>query len=63
MDSLAHQNIEVFAHYLHQLGGGAKGRDKDYWYRAEKELSENLFCDEYPLELQEKSPRKLRRAA
>jgi hypothetical protein len=61
MDSLAHQNIETFARFLYQLGGRPKNRDKDHWYRAERELSENLFCDEYPMgstgRTRRKSPR------
>jgi hypothetical protein len=48
MDALAHQNIEVFAHYLYQLSGRQKGRSKDYWCDAERLLNENLFRDERP---------------
>jgi len=55
MDELAHQNIEVFAHYLYQISGNPKGRAKDHWARAERELNQNIFREEYPiLDLQEK---------
>ena len=47
MDALAHQNIEVFANYLYQLSGKANGRAKDHWARAERELSQNIFREEY----------------
>jgi len=47
MDELAHQNIEVFAQYLYQLSGKPNGRAKDHWARAERELNENIFREEY----------------
>jgi hypothetical protein len=49
MDALAHQNIEVFAHYLYRLSGQPKGRARDHWERAEKELNQNIFREEYKI--------------
>jgi hypothetical protein len=57
MDALAHQNIEVFAQYLYQISGRPNGRAKDHWERAERELNQNIFREEYVISKPEKVKR------
>jgi len=46
MNALARQNIGIFARYLYQIEGCPKGRAKEHWLNAEKQLNENLFRDD-----------------
>ena len=45
MNTLAHQNIKIFAHYLYLIEGCPQGRALEHWTTAEKQLNENLFRD------------------
>jgi len=46
IDLLDYQNIEVLAYRIYLCQGSQQGRALDHWIEAEKQLRENLFCDQ-----------------